>query len=113
MKFVTVRDLRLKPRQVWERLARDKEMIITSNGKPIALLTQVKEDNFEQTLAVLRRARALMAIEEMQRASLAAGTDRMSGSSIEAEIRAVRRSRAGGGRSRPQRPGKVPAARIV
>lgn len=93
MKFVTVRDLRLKPRQVWERLDRDKEMVVTSNGKPIALLTRVKEDDFEQTLTVLRRARALMAMEEMQRASLAAGTDRMSDSSIEAEIRAARRSR--------------------
>lgn len=93
MKFVTVRDLRLKPRQVWERLDRDREMVITSNGKPIALLTRVKEDDFEQTLAVLRRARALMAMEEMQRASLAAGTDRMSNSSIEAEIRAARRNR--------------------
>ncbi len=93
MKFVTVRDLRLKPRQVWERLDRDKEMIITSNGKPVALLTRITEEDFEQTLVGLRRARALMAIEQMQRASLAARTDRMSDSKIAAEIRAARRSR--------------------
>jgi len=93
VKFVTVRDLRLKPRQVWERLDRDKEMIITSNGKPVALLTRITEEDFEQTLVGLRRARALMAIEQMQRASLAARTDRMSDSKIAAEIRAARRSR--------------------
>lgn len=93
MKFVTVRDLRLNPRQVWERLDRDKEMIITSNGKPVALLTRINEEDFEQTLVGLRRARALMAIEQMQRASLAAGTDRMSDSKIAAEIRVARRSR--------------------
>ncbi len=93
MKFVTVRALRLKPLQVWERLDRDKEMVITSNGKPIALPTRVKEDDFEQTLAVLRRARALMAMEEMQRASVAARTDRMSDCSIDAEITAARRGR--------------------
>lgn len=94
MKFVAVRDLRLKPGQVWERLDREGEMIITSNGKPIALLTRIKEEDFEKTVAAVRRARALMAMEEMQRASLAAGADRMSDAEIEAEISAARRRRA-------------------
>ena len=94
MKFVAVRDLRLKPGQVWERLNREGEMIITSNGKPIALLTRVNEEDFEKTIAAVRRARALMAMEGMQRASLAAGTDRMSDDEIEAEIKAARRGRA-------------------
>lgn len=94
MKFVTVRDLRLKPGQIWERLDREKEMIITSNGRPIALLTRVDEEDFEKTVAAVRRARALMAMESMQRASLAAGKDRMSDAEIKAEIKSARRSRA-------------------
>jgi prevent-host-death family protein len=93
MKFVAVRDLRLKPGQVWERLDREGDVIITSNGKPIALLTRVNEEDFEKTVAAVRRARALMAMEEMQRASVAAGKDRMSDAEIEAEIKAARRSR--------------------
>lgn len=93
MKFVTVRDLRLKPGQVWERLGREGEMIVTSNGRPIALLIPVNEDNFEQTVAALRRSRVLMALEGMQRASLAAGTDRMTDTDIDAEIKAARRGR--------------------
>jgi prevent-host-death family protein len=93
MKFIAVRDLRLKPGQVWERLDREGEVIITSNGKPIALLTRVNEEDFEKTVTAVRRARALMAMEGMQRASLAAGKDRMSDAEIEAEIRAARRSR--------------------
>lgn len=94
MKFVAVRDLRLKPGQVWERLNREGEMVLTSNGKPIALLTRIDEDNLERTIAAGRRARALMAMEEMQRASLAAGADQMSDAEIEAEIKAARRCRA-------------------
>ncbi|MBI2000796.1 MAG: type II toxin-antitoxin system Phd/YefM family antitoxin [candidate division NC10 bacterium] len=94
MKFVAVRDFRLKPGLVWERLDRDKEIILTSNGKPIALLTRVNEEDFEKTIAAVRRARALMAVEKMQRGSVAAGTDRLSDAEIEGEIRAVRRSRA-------------------
>lgn len=94
MKFVAVRDLRLKPGQVWEHLNREGEMVLTSNGKPIALLTRIDEDNLERTIAAGRRARALMAMEEMQRASLAAGTHQVSDAEIEAEIRAARRCRA-------------------
>jgi antitoxin (DNA-binding transcriptional repressor) of toxin-antitoxin stability system len=93
MRFVAVRDLRLKPGQVWERLDREREIILTSNGKPIALLTRVNDEDFEKTIAAVRRARALMAMEEMQRASLAAGKNRISDAEIEAEIKATRRSR--------------------
>jgi antitoxin (DNA-binding transcriptional repressor) of toxin-antitoxin stability system len=94
MRFVAVRDLRLKPGRVWERLDREREIILTSNGKPIALLTRINEEDFEKSVAAVRRARALMAMEEMQRASLVAGKNRMSDAEIETEIEAVRRGRA-------------------
>lgn len=93
MKFVTVRDLRLKPSQIWQKLDQNREMVLTSNGKPIALLTRVTEETLEEALTALRRARGLMAMEEMQRASVASGTDRLSNADIEAEIRAARRGR--------------------
>jgi len=94
MRFVAVRDLRLKPGRVWERLDREREIILTSNGKPIALLTRINEEDFEKSVAAVRRACALMAMEEMQRASLVAGKNRMSDAEIETEIEAVRRGRA-------------------
>ena len=78
---------------MWERLDREREIILTSNGKPIALLTRVNDEDFEKTIAAVRRARALMAMEEMQRASLAAGKNRISDAEIETEIKATRRSR--------------------
>jgi len=93
MRFVSVRDLRSKGRRVWEELESEKELVVTSNGRPIALLTGVREDNFENTLRDLRRARALRAVEEMQRASLKAGLGKMSNQEIDAEIRATRKAR--------------------
>jgi antitoxin (DNA-binding transcriptional repressor) of toxin-antitoxin stability system len=93
MRFVSVRDLRSKGRSVWEELQSEKELVVTSNGRPIALLTGVNEENFENTLRDLRRARALRAVEEMQRASLKAGLDKMSDQEIDAEIRAARKAR--------------------
>jgi antitoxin (DNA-binding transcriptional repressor) of toxin-antitoxin stability system len=93
MRFVSVRDLRSKGRRVWEELESEKELVVTSNGRPIALLTGVREDNFERTLRDLRRARALRAVEEMQRTSAKAGLDKMSSQKIDAEIRAARKAR--------------------
>lgn len=93
MRFFSVRDLRSKGRQVWKELESEKELIVTSNGRPIALLTGVTEENFEQTLRDLRRARALRAVDEIQRRSVEAGLDRMTDKEIEIEIRQARRAR--------------------
>lgn len=93
MRFFSVRDLRSKGRQVWKELESEKELIVTSNGRPIALLTGVTEENFEQILRDLRRARALRAVDEIQRRSVEAGLDRMTDKEIEIEIRQARRAR--------------------
>lgn len=93
MKFITVRDLRGRPAQVWNKLARERDVILTSNGKPIAILSAVSEDTLEESLAAVRRARAVAAVERMQRQSVQAGTDKLSPAEIAAEIRAVRKAR--------------------
>jgi len=93
MRFVSVRDLRSRGRQLWKQLETEKELIITSNGRPIAILTGVNQENFEQILRDLRRARALRAVEEMQRASVLTGLDKMADKEIDTEIREARRAR--------------------
>lgn len=93
MKFITVRDLRGKPGEVWQKLARERDVILTSNGKPIAILSAVSEDTLEESLAAVRQARAVTAVEKMQVQSVEAGTDKLSLDDIEAEVRAVRKAR--------------------
>ena len=93
MRFVSVRDLRSRGRHLWKELETEKELIITSNGRPIAILTGVNEENLEQILRDLRRARALRVVEEMQRASVLAGLDKMPDKEIDTEIREARRAR--------------------
>lgn len=93
MKFITVRDLRGRSGQVWNKLAREREVILTSNGKPIAILSAVSEDTLEESLKAVRRARSVAAVEQLQRQSVKAGTDKLSPDAIAAEIRAVRKAR--------------------
>ena len=94
MRFISVRDLRSRSAEIWKALSKERELVITSNGKPIAILSAVSEETLEEALKSIRTARAVAAVETMQRHSVRAGTDRMTGEEIEAEITAVRKKRS-------------------
>jgi len=94
MRLVSVRELRGRSAAIWKELAEEKDLVITSNGKPIALLSATTEETLEESLAAVRRSRVLSAVTAMQQASLKAGTDQFTQKEIEAEIEAVRRERA-------------------
>ena len=93
MKFLSVRDLRGKSAQVWRELAREREMVVTSNGRPIALLTAVDENNVERSLAAWRQVRATQAITSIQQESMRKGTDKTTMAEIDQEIAKTRRAR--------------------
>jgi len=95
MKFISVRDLRGKSAEVWKKLSAEREMIVTSNGRPIAILAAVNESNLEESLSAFRQARAVEAVASLQRRSVEQETDHISMDEIDAEIKAVRRKRAG------------------
>ncbi|MDY0087513.1 MAG: type II toxin-antitoxin system Phd/YefM family antitoxin [Coriobacteriia bacterium] len=93
MKFVSVRDLRGKSADIWRELPDEREMVITNNGRPVAILAAVNESNLEDSLAAFRQARAVDAVAALQRRSAARDGDAFSADDIEAEIAAVRRAR--------------------
>jgi antitoxin (DNA-binding transcriptional repressor) of toxin-antitoxin stability system len=93
MKFISVRDLRGKSAEVWKNLPGEREMIVTSNGRPIAILAAVSESNLEESISAFRQARAAEAVVSLQRRSLEQGTDSIAAKEIEAEIQEVRKKR--------------------
>jgi len=93
MKFVSVREFRIRPGDIWKQLKINKDIIITSNGKPIAILNHVEQDNLDSSLTVLKRARALMAMEDMQKEAVNKRLDKMTEEEIEKEIKAMRLER--------------------
>jgi len=93
MKFVTVGDLRTHPGEVWRQLDDEQELVLTSNGRPIALLVEIGEDQLEETLEAVRRARAQVAASNMRRHAASEGLDTLSEEIIEDEIVAARRAR--------------------
>ena len=93
MKFITVRDIRTSPAQIWKQLPEEQEMVITNNGRPIALLTPITDQSLEQTLSAVRRARAMAAVQNMQKRARDLELDHMTDDEINEEIRAARRER--------------------
>ena len=94
MKFISVRDLRTSPAQVWKKLPEEKEMVITNNGRPIALLTPISDENLEETISAMRRARAVNAIKSIQLNSVKTGKNGMTEEEIKEEIRQSRKDRS-------------------
>ncbi|MBP7867913.1 MAG: type II toxin-antitoxin system Phd/YefM family antitoxin [Acidobacteria bacterium] len=93
MKLISVRDLRTDSARIWEQLPGEGEMVVTSNGRPVAILASVDEDGVEEALRAFRRARAMEAVAGLQLHSAETGRDRMAPDEIETEIREARRSR--------------------
>ena len=92
MKFLTVRDLRSKSAQIWKNLPDEQEMVITNNGRPVAILSAVNEANLETSLNSIRRARLADAISSLQQESVRNRTDKMTPDEISDEIEETRKA---------------------
>lgn len=94
MQFISVRDLRGKSAQIWRQLKQMRELVITSNGKPIAILSSTSGESLEESLNAIRTARAIEAVEAIQTKSVRTGRDKMTLEEINREIDAVRKARS-------------------
>ena len=88
MKTVTIRDFRIRPKQVRVALGREREMVLIANGQPVAIKIPVDAGSIDQTLEMLRRARAVEALREIRRSR------RMTNKDIGAIIAKTRRARS-------------------
>jgi antitoxin (DNA-binding transcriptional repressor) of toxin-antitoxin stability system len=93
MKFVTIRELRSKTASIRQDLAQAREIVLTANGRPFAVMTPVSAETVEEEIQAIRRARTRAAIEGLRAAAKAAGVDKLTMGDIDAEIAAARRTR--------------------
>lgn len=94
MHFVSTRELRINPGPVLQHIRESgHEVIVTSHGKPVALLVGVTSDDFEDTLQALRRARAQVAVSRLREHAQRQGLDALNAAEIDDEVRAVRSTR--------------------
>jgi prevent-host-death family protein len=93
MRFVPLREFRNDSASVLRHLKQDGALVVTSNGKPVALVRDLNEGNLVREIAALERDKFLSALKELQAASVAR-KDKLADAEIQAEVKAVRRRAA-------------------
>lgn len=93
MKFVPTRALRINPGEVWRLLRQQRDLVITSNGKPVGVLTFADEDSLEDVLATLRQGRAQTALAGIRRAAAEGGRDRLTLRRVQEVVEKTRKPR--------------------
>jgi prevent-host-death family protein len=92
MKFIPSRDLRVRPGEVWKDLAKEKELVVTSHGQPVAVIVPVTGESLEEKLRTLRQAELQQTIRKIQRQSVRKGLSKTTMAEIDAEISRVRKA---------------------
>jgi antitoxin (DNA-binding transcriptional repressor) of toxin-antitoxin stability system len=93
MKFITIKDLRSSTAQLRKDLEAEREVVVTANGRPFAVMTRVDPDGVEDEILAIRRARARAALSRMRAKAKADGLDRLTMDEIDAIIAKARRER--------------------
>jgi antitoxin (DNA-binding transcriptional repressor) of toxin-antitoxin stability system len=94
MQFVPYRIIRNQPTELRERLKQEGELVVTSNGEPMALLVHIEPGQVEEALLLVAQLRAQQSVSAIRKEAQEKGLDRISADVVEEEIQAVRASRA-------------------
>jgi prevent-host-death family protein len=93
MKFVSIREFRNNTAAIRKALAEEHEIVLTANGKPVALVAEVDEDSFEERLQQLRRSRDLALLRRIRAHARETGASKLTMAQINEEIAKARRER--------------------
>lgn len=91
MTYIGVGELK-QSKRVWKMLAQEKELVVTRDGRPGALLVEVAAENVEESLKAIRRAMFSVAVSAGRRRAGAARAN--VAAEVAREISASRRARA-------------------
>lgn len=76
-----------RSRDLWKRLSFSKEVVLTRDGKPGALMVEVSPESIEDVVKAMRRALFSQAVSNARKR---AGNEPMSDDEIEREIHLAR-----------------------
>ena len=92
MKFITVRELRSKTREIRKDLEKEKDMVLTANGHPFAILSRLDPDSLIEDVIAIRRARARSALDSIRADAKKKGLDKLSMDQIDRIVTKVRKT---------------------
>jgi len=93
MNLVAIKDLK-QPRELKQRLQAEKELLLTSDGRPVAVLVNVGVgDDPEAMIQSIRDSRSRLALSRIRESARRSGTNRLTLDQINLEISATRKAR--------------------
>jgi len=96
MNLIAIADLK-QPRRLKERLREERELLLTSDGRPVAVMAHLEAgDDPEVMLRLVRDARSRLALSRVREAAARTGASRLTLADINREVaksRAERRRR--------------------
>jgi antitoxin (DNA-binding transcriptional repressor) of toxin-antitoxin stability system len=93
MNFVAIKDLK-QPRRLKQRLQAEKELLLTSDGRPVAVLVNVDNaEDPESLLQSIRDSRSRLALSRIRESARRTGVFRFAPEQIDREIAAARKAR--------------------
>lgn len=93
MSTISVSELKKKPASQWLKSVGKDDLVVTSKGRPVAVLLRIASASLESTRTLMRSVRALQSQAALQQAAASSRTARLTLSDIDAEIAAARRAR--------------------
>jgi len=93
MNLIAIQDLK-QPRRLKERLRAENELLLTSDGRPVAVLVNVgSAEDPESILQSIRDSRSRLALSRIRETTRRTGVSRFTPEQIDREITAVRKTR--------------------
>ena len=95
MKYVPIREMQVDAGPVLTALREgEHEVVLTAQGDPVALLVSVTSDDLDDTLRMVRQARAQATVSRLRARARQVRSDELELEEIDDEIRAARASRS-------------------
>jgi antitoxin (DNA-binding transcriptional repressor) of toxin-antitoxin stability system len=93
MNLIAIKDLK-QPKQLKRRLKAEKELLLTSDGRPVAVLVNVDDaEDPENVIRAIRDSRSRLALSRIREAARRSGTADMTTEQIDRVIAATRAAR--------------------
>lgn len=92
MKFCTTEEFGTLSPTLLSELAAGEEVVVTKNGRPVALMIGVEDGRLEEALRAVRRAKAVRSFQTLRQQAARQGF--FSPTEIDSEIDAVRAAQA-------------------
>src|ERR1035437_10451614 len=90
--LIAIKDLK-QPRRLKERLRAEKELLLTSDGRPVAVLINVDNaEDPESILQSIRDSRSRLALSRIRETARRTGARRFTPAPIDREIAAARKA---------------------